>query len=64
MDPITLILLVVVFACVVWGLAWACAHFKMPTPVLWLVGSIVIIILILFLLKLTGLYTIHPILMR
>lgn len=57
MELITLIVIIVVFACVIWALNWACASFGMPPPVKWIIGAIIIIILLAFLLNVTGLYT-------
>jgi hypothetical protein len=60
MDPLLqLLVMVVVFCIVAYGLWWICAKFGMPQPVLWIVGAILIIILLGFLLDRTGLHHFH-----
>lgn len=57
MDLISLIVVIVLFACICWGLAWVVRTFGMPQPVLWIIGALLIIILLMFLLKATGVYS-------
>lgn len=67
MDIIQLIFVIVIFACIVWGLDWAIAHFGLPAPVRWIVGALVVVILLLFLLRVTGLWDLNlhaPVLIR
>ena len=55
MPLIALLVYVLVFAVVAYGLYWVCTSFAMPRPVLWIVGAILLIILIVFLAHQTGL---------
>jgi hypothetical protein len=43
---ISLIVAIVIFACVAYGLAWVCDKFGMPQPVKWLVGAVLLIFLL------------------
>jgi len=45
---IQLIVYLVIFAIVGYGLYWVCVKFAMPQPVLWIVGAILLIIILLF----------------
>jgi hypothetical protein len=45
---IQLIIYIVVFAIVAYGLWWVCAKFALPQPVMWICGAILLIILLLF----------------
>lgn len=61
---ITLLIYVLIFAIVAYGLYWVCTHFGLPQPVLWITGVILLIILLLFIagqLGVTGsLPPLHP----
>lgn len=46
MDPITIIVWLVIAACAIWLLSYACDRFKMPEPVRWICGLVVIILLL------------------
>lgn len=46
---IHLIIMVVLFGTVTYGLHWICTHFALPKPVLWICGAILLIILLMFL---------------
>ena len=46
---ITLIVYVVIFAIVAYGLWWICVTFTLPTPVLWICGAILLIVILMFL---------------
>ena len=46
---IQLIIYVVIFAIVAYGLYWICTKFGLPQPVLWICGAILLIIVLLFL---------------
>ena len=48
---ITLLIYIVLFAAVAYGLYWVCQHFSMPKPVWWLVGAILLIVLLVVLLR-------------
>lgn len=49
MDTIiSLILYVIFFAIVAYGLYWVCTHFGLPQPVLWLCGALLLIVILLF----------------
>lgn len=45
---IQLLIAVVIFAIVAYGLWWVCTKFGMPQPVLWIVGAILLIFLLYF----------------
>ena len=51
---ITLIIYVVIFAIVAFGLHWVCTNFGLPQPVLWICGAILLIILLLFIARMLG----------
>ncbi len=59
---ITLLIYVVIFGVVAYGLWWVCTKFGMPQPVLWIVGAILLIFLLLFIGRQAGLggVTLHP----
>lgn len=46
---IQLIIYIVIFAIVAWGLYTICVRFALPQPVLWICGAILLIIVLLFL---------------
>ena len=45
---ITLLIYVLIFAIVAYGLWWVCTKFGLPPPVLWIVGGILLIFLLVF----------------
>jgi hypothetical protein len=45
---IQLLVYVIIFGIVAYGLWWVCAKFGLPQPVVWIVGGILLIILLLF----------------
>lgn len=45
---IPLIIYVMIFAIVGYGLWWVCTKFGLPQPVLWICGAILLIIILLF----------------
>jgi hypothetical protein len=45
---IQLIIYIIIFAVVAYGLWWICAKFQLPQPVMWIVGAILLIILLIF----------------
>ena len=51
---ISLIIYVVIFAIIAYGLWWVCVKFGMPQPVLWIVGAILLIFLLIFIANQTG----------
>lgn len=51
---IVMIIYIVLFAIVAYGLFWVCQKFGMPQPVLWLVGALLLIVILLFLAKQLG----------
>jgi len=57
MDLIGLLIAVIVFAVVAYGIWWVCTKFSMPQPVLWLCGAILLIILLLFIAQRLGVTT-------
>jgi hypothetical protein len=52
---IQLIISIVVFAVVAYGLYWTCDKFAVPQPVRWICGVILVIIILLFLANQLGL---------
>ena len=46
---ITLLIYVIVFGIIGYGLWWVCAKFALPQPVMWIVGAILLIFLLVFL---------------
>jgi len=46
---IQLIVYIIVFAIIAYGIHWVCTKFSLPQPVLWICGAILLIILLLFL---------------
>lgn len=57
MDLIALIIWIVIFAIAAYGLYWVCQKFAMPQPVLWLCGALLLIVILLFLARQTGIPT-------
>lgn len=51
---IALIIYIVIFAIVGYGLWWICVKFALPQPVLWICGAILLIIVLLFLSRQLG----------
>ena len=45
---ISLIIYIVIFAVVGYGLWWICQKFALPQPIQWIVGAILLIVLLLF----------------
>ena len=45
---IQLIVYIVIFAVVAYGLWWVCVKFGLPQPVIWIVGTILLLILLVF----------------
>lgn len=45
---ITLLVYIVVFAIVAFGLSWVCDRFGLPQPVKWICGAILLIIILIF----------------
>ena len=51
---IQLIIYIVIFAVVGYGLWWVCTKFALPAPVLWICGAILLIIILMFVSKQLG----------
>lgn len=51
---ISIIIAIVIFAAVAYGLHWVCISFALPQPVLWLCGAVLLIILLLWAAQLVG----------
>ena len=45
---ITVVIWIIIFCIVAYGLKWVCSNFGLPQPVLWICGAILLIILLLF----------------
>ena len=54
MDIISLLVSLIIFAVIAYGVWWLCVKFSMPPPVLWLCGGILLVILLLFLARQLG----------
>ena len=46
---VDLLVYIVIFAIVGYGLYWVCVKFGLPQPVLWICGAILLIIILMFL---------------
>lgn len=53
-ELISLLVAVIIFAIVAYGLWWVCTKFAMPQPVIWIVGGILLIILLLYIARQAG----------
>jgi phosphate starvation-inducible membrane PsiE len=49
MPLISLLIYIVIFAIVAYGLYWICVKFQLPQPVMWICGALLLIVLLLFL---------------
>jgi hypothetical protein len=54
MPLISLVIYIVIFAIVAYGLYWVCTKFQLPQPVMWICGGLLIIVLLLFLAQQLG----------
>ena len=45
---ISLLIWIVIFAIVAYGLYWVCTKFGLPQPVLWICGAILLIFILVF----------------
>lgn len=45
-NLIQLIVQILIFCIVAYGLRWVCTHFGLPAPVMWICGAILLIILL------------------
>lgn len=45
---IQIIIYIVVFCIVAYGMKWVCTNFGLPAPVLWICGALLLIVLLLF----------------
>ncbi len=45
---IQLLVYIVIFAIVAYGLWWVCQKFALPQPIMWICGAILLIIILLF----------------
>ena len=52
---ISLLIYIIVFAIVAYGLYWICVKFALPQPVMWICGAILLIIVLVFLSNQLGL---------
>jgi hypothetical protein len=51
---IMLIVYIILFAIVAYGLNWVCVSYALPQPIRWIVGGILLIVLLLFLSRQLG----------
>ena len=51
---IALVIYVIVFSLVAYGLLWVCNNFGLPAPVKWICGALLLIILLLFISRYVG----------
>jgi hypothetical protein len=54
---IQLLIYIVVFAIVAYGLYWICVKFSLPQPVMWICGAILLIVVLVFLANQLGVGT-------
>jgi ABC-type transport system involved in cytochrome c biogenesis permease subunit len=52
---IQLIIYIVVFAVVAYGLFWICQKFSLPQPIVWICGAILLIVVLIFMSQQLGL---------
>lgn len=45
---ISLLVWIVIFAIVAYGLYWVCTKFGLPQPILWICGAILLIFILIF----------------
>lgn len=45
---ISFLVVLIIFAILAYGLFWVCTKFQLPTPVLWLCGAILLIIILVY----------------
>lgn len=57
---IHLIVMVVIFAIVAYGLYWICVKFTLPQPVMWICGALLLIVVLLFLANQLGVASTGP----
>jgi hypothetical protein len=58
---IQLLIYIVIFAVVAYGLWWICVKFALPQPVMWICGAILLIIVLIFISgKLGGSASVFP----
>ena len=48
LTVIWLLIYIVLFVIVAYGLLWVCERFAMPQPVRWICGAVLLIVLLLF----------------
>ena len=60
MDVMTLLVSVVLFACVAYGVWWVCQRCGMPAQVFWLCGGVLLMMLFMFLSRQFGLSGVWP----
>ena len=48
MDLIGLLIAILLFCLVAYGLYWVCQQFSLPQPIQWLIGIILVIVLLLY----------------
>ena len=51
---IGLLISILAFALVAYGLHWVCVSFSLPQPILWICGVILLIILLMYAARMTG----------
>ena len=51
---IQLLIYIVIFAVVGYGLWWVCTKFGLPQPVMWICGAVLLIIILLFVSRTLG----------
>ncbi len=56
---ISLIIAIIVFCIVAYGLKWVCTNFGLPQPILWICGALLLIILLYSLYSLPSLILGH-----
>jgi hypothetical protein len=56
---IQLLIGIVIFAVIAYGLWWVCVKFALPQPVLWIVGVILLIFLLVWVSGQVGMHSFH-----
>jgi uncharacterized membrane protein len=51
---ISLLIALIIFAIVAYGLYWVCVKFQLPQPVMWICGAILLIVILLFVARQVG----------
>lgn len=56
---VSMLVVMIIFACIAYALWWICTRFALSPPVLWLVGGILLIFLLLYAARVLGVSSIR-----